>query len=301
MEWLLFFNNENTANTIKTLLDSLGATSVVFPAECDNVARASYFFKSANAVVIEKGFFASTPGLTSFLAGFVAGKDVSAIIIDSKKEGEFYSLLKECKKKDSLIELSGDFSKKFSIIAKDLTGLFEKNTAYCALLSSGKPFTADCFCSYIKKEDLDTCTLYTKAGFDVNTKTSLGTPPLCEAVRAESKKMVDFLLECGADINALSQDRGFSPVMDAVWKKNEALVKKFLSLGARLDFIGKDGIPILVLAVGTGNVPICKMLYKGGADINATDAMGMSALGYAKLFHNQEILDVFDQDKESTK
>lgn len=295
MDWLLFFNSEDCANKIRMSLKKQDVHFVDYDAKIDNVSTAKFFLNNVTGIVIEKDFFAATPGMTSFIAGYIIGKNINIVAVDSKKEGELYSLLKECSPKNAICDMTRkNLSKEFDALLAKLQEEDKKNLAYSQLFEEGRPFCADCFAHYIRKEDIDVCNLYIQAGFDLDEKTSLGVPLLCEAVRTENMKMVDILIACGADINALSGDRGFSPIMDAVWKKNTQLVKKFVDLGARLDFIGKDGMPILVLAVGTGNVEVCKILAEHGADFNIVDAMGMSALSYAKLFHQDEIVKIFE-------
>ena len=98
----------------------------------------------------------------------------------------------------------------------------------------------------------------------------------------------------GADINAVSKDRGYSAVMDAVWKSNTEIVEFLVERGANLSYISRDGQPVLVLAVGTGNEKVCRILTEYGADPFMCDAMGMSALSYAKLFKKESLVPIFE-------
>ena len=107
--------------------------------------------------------------------------------------------------------------------------------------------------------------------------------------------MVDWILNQNVDINAVSNDRGYSAVMDAVWKTNFELTKILIERGANLNFIGTDGQSVLVLAVGTGKFEICQLLAESGADPDIKDQMGMSAYEYAKLFDKKDILEVLQK------
>lgn len=127
---------------------------------------------------------------------------------------------------------------------------------------------------------------------------SAGTPMLCIAARSGRLAMIKWLMERGADINIVSKDRGYTPLMDAVWKNDYNMAEFLVTAGADMNVIGKDGQPLMVLAVGISNLKICKLLLKSGADISLTDHMGMSALGYAKLFKKQAIVDLFDAAKK---
>ncbi len=163
------------------------------------------------------------------------------------------------------------------------------------LLEQGIPFNPDSFAFHVASGDEKECTLFLDAGIDVNSRDAAGTPMLCTAVRYNRKNLVQTFLKQGADVNAVSKDRGYSPVMDAVWKSNADIVRLLLSKGADIGGVSRDGQPVLVLAVGTGNEEICRMLVEHGADPDACDSMGMSANAYAKLFKKDALVALFAQ------
>ncbi len=169
------------------------------------------------------------------------------------------------------------------------------------LLTKGIPFTADSFANYVAKDNLEICNQFYAAGINPNAYTSDGVPFLCIAVRNDCEEMVNWLLDRGADLNMISKDRGYSPVMDAVWRKNYSLTKLFVEKGANLNLISSDGQPILVLAVGNGNAKIVELLLEHGADADLCDSMGMSARAYAFLFKKTEIIEVFKKFPDKTK
>lgn len=171
----------------------------------------------------------------------------------------------------------------------------KRRTAYLELFNMGLPFTPDSFAAAISKEKTEICDLYFNAGMDINSVDSEGTPLLSVAVRNDCEEMVKWFLNKGADINVVSVDRGYTPVMDAVWRKNLGLTKLLIEKGAKLDTISKEGQSILVLAVGNGNAEICEELLKNGADSETKDMMGMSARGYANLFKKAAIVEVFEK------
>ena len=71
----------------------------------------------------------------------------------------------------------------------------------------------------------------------VNVRDAAGTPMLCIAARSGRKDMIEWLVDRGAEIDAISQDRGYSAVMDAVWKSSLDIVDKLIKLGANLNFV----------------------------------------------------------------
>ena len=75
---------------------------------------------------------------------------------------------------------------------------------------------------------------------------------------------------------------------------NTEIVERLVKEGADLTKISRDGQPILVLAVGTNNETVCKVLAENGADPRICDAMGISALSYAKLFKKDNLVKIFE-------
>ena len=137
--------------------------------------------------------------------------------------------------------------------------------------------------------------MFLEAGMDVNSRDSNGTPMICIAARSDKVERIKWLLDNGADINAVSKDRGYSATMDAVWKNNEDAVKALVTRGANLNFISRDGQSVLVLAVGTGNAKVVEILAKYGADPDIKDQMGMSARQYAVLFKKPAMVESFEK------
>ena len=159
----------------------------------------------------------------------------------------------------------------------------------------GIPFTPDCFSSYIAKDDEEIVNLFYDAGMSVNVRDAAGTPMLCIAARSGRKNMIEWLVERGAEINAISKDRGYSPVMDAVWKSSLDIVDLLIKLGADLNIVSNDGQTALIVATGASNPRICELLVKNGADPNFKDKMGMSSLEYARLFKKQILVPIYEE------
>lgn len=162
------------------------------------------------------------------------------------------------------------------------------------LLDRNIPCSTDVLAQSVIDENLEICELLVNAGVSVDSVDRDGTPMLCIAARNGNMTMLKWLVGKNANINAISEDRGYTPLMDAVWKNKQELVEYLVSIGADLSPISKDGQPIAVLASGVGNTDICKLLAEKGADSNIKDAMGMSAFDYATLFQNKRLLDVYN-------
>ena len=183
----------------------------------------------------------------------------------------------------------------FSFLKKQYRQINLKNDKRMArkeLMTRGIPCTADCFGQYLAKNKTEICNLFLEADIDPNSCDDFGTPLLNIAVRNDNEDFVKKLLDAGAQINAVSEDRGYTPVMDAVWRGNFEITKLLIEKGADLNTISKEGQSNLVLAVGADRVKICEILAKNGADPDIKDQMGMSAYGYATLFKKTEIVEI---------
>jgi len=129
----------------------------------------------------------------------------------------------------------------------------------------------------------------------VDSRDRDGTPMLNIAARNDRLDFVQWLVEQGADINAVSEDRGYTAIMDAVWRGNIEITEYLIKKGSDLNTINKEGQSMLVLAVGANRTQICKILAENGANPDIPDAMGMSAYGYAKLFKKVDIVSILEK------
>lgn len=166
------------------------------------------------------------------------------------------------------------------------------------LFSLGVPLTPDAFSQYISRENFKICNLFHQAGMSVNATDAAGIPMLCLAVRSGRILMVEWLIQQGADVNCVSADRGYTPLMDAIWKNDYTLIQFFIKHGSNLNTISKDGQSVSVLAIGVGNIKVCKLLAESGADLLLKDHMGMSAIDYARIFKKQLILEIFEKEAQ---
>ncbi len=228
---------------------------------------------------------------TLFLLGFLQGRHITSFI---QGTANCYSNLVSSDSInyfESLDKLLGMVDVEFN----NFEVLERRRIAYTSLFKAGIPFTTDCFASHIANDDAKECDLFLEAGMDVNSRDSNGTPMICIAARSDKVDRIKWLLDNGADINAVSKDRGYSATMDAVWKNNEDAVKALVTRGANLNFISRDGQSVLVLAVGTGNAKVVEILAKYGADPDIKDQMGMSARQYAVLFKKPAMVESFEK------
>ena len=270
------------------LVKSVVLTEV--PSE-DHVKELLGELSGCSGCVFLAGESLGTSFASTFVMGVLAGRAVSAYIQGEESSFSRFSLFIPQVK--SYLRFFGTQQQLLSYLGDNKAAIEDegrKRACFEQLFKAGISFTADSFEFYLEREKFEICNLILNAGLDVNARTMQGVPLLCVAVRNDNHEMIETLLALGANVNAVSSDRGYSAVMDAVWRKDYEVTKLLLERGADLSIMSSDGQPILVLAVGNGNAKIVGLLLDAGADPDVKDSMGMSAREYASLFKNEELV-----------
>ncbi len=227
----------------------------------------------------------------SFAWGLLLGKNIFLCSLKSE--------FTQSAKKSGLLKDFDDFEKLKSFLEENIKSLEEedkKKAAWKKLFDTGNPFTGDSLSIHVKKDNRELVQTYMDAGMSLDERTSEGVPMLNVAIRAEQVDEVKWMMERKVDLNAVSKDRGYSPLMDCVWKKNLELTKILVEKGVNLDFVSSDNQSALTLAVGEGNADMVKVLSDAGASPDKFDALGMSAWTYAKLFKRQDLLSIMEKN-----
>ena len=100
---------------------------------------------------------------------------------------------------------------------------------------------------------------------------------LANAVVDKDLNTLDSLLQTGIDINITEEDRGATVLLIASsFKDYEDIVSHLISMGADVNFRGKDGRTPLIWAAGN-SLETTKILLENGADVNANGNDGMTA------------------------
>lgn len=126
-------------------------------------------------------------------------------------------------------------------------------------------------------------------GAEVNVKDELkgiplipagagGSTPLIEAAKLRDGIAMKYLLDAGAKIDT-KDDSGADALAAAVVHGNVKNVETLLARGAKVDSrVTSNRIPVLFFAAWRQDPVLAKMLIDAGADPNATDASGSTAL-----------------------
>lgn len=296
MKWLILTDNNDleikcnnflTDSNKKDKIISASLTLESLKANKKNLSDLAACILFAND---DEGISASLGAGLSTVFGFCAAAGVPVItniklIYQDALFGKDISIA--CKNAEDLFN---NLTKKYNKIADDASMRLAKKK----LLDRGIPYTADCFGTYIAKNKPEVVHEFLAAGMSINSRDDTGTPMLNIACRNDNFEFVQMIFELGAELNAVSEDRGYTAVMDAVWRGNEKITKYLISKGADLNTINKEGQNNLILAVGANRESLVKLLAENGADPDVKDMMGMSAYNYAVLFKKQRLIDILE-------
>lgn len=303
MNWLIFTGKEDKKETeaLAAFLKSKKIPYSIIEANAEYFSHAhkankddtkklyAQLYKTTHCICTGMDDISPSP-LFLYVAGLFSGKQLPVFLVPSK--GNLPERIA-----DSLGKTFADVPALLKSLKKNFPEYIKQevqNSIKKKLFNLGVPLTPDSFSNYIARGDLDISKLFVKAGMDASICDSAGTPMLCIATRSNKLPLVSWLIKIGANINAASEDRGYTALMDAVWKNNYEIADLLVKAGADINTIAKDGQPLMVIAAGICNIKICKLLFENGGDIDLKDRMGMSALDYAKLFKKQVLIDLFE-------
>ena len=119
--------------------------------------------------------------------------------------------------------------------------------------------------------------LLLNAGADVNAEDTEGATVLVTAIRRGDGVLVQELLQRGAAVN---DQRGERALEEAAYSNKADIVRLLLEKGANAKGFGRQTyhMTILMRAAQYGYVKVVESLLAFGADVNATDDMGETAL-----------------------
>ena len=130
-------------------------------------------------------------------------------------------------------------------------------------------------------------------GADANARDKQDMTVLMRAVmKKSSKEMVIMLLDDGADANARDK-QGMTALMFAVENNSPEVVQVLLDAGADVNAKDQQKRTVLIRAVKKKSSPeMVKMLLSAGADVNAQDEKKRTVLMYAARYSDLKVMKI---------
>jgi ankyrin repeat protein len=123
----------------------------------------------------------------------------------------------------------------------------------------------------------------------VNAAGRMGSP-LHYALFGGHVNVVRHLLAGGADVNAVHEATGFTPLHASVYSDNPVLTQELISQGAEINSRGRRGYAPLDLAIVFGKTEVAGLFIEYGADIEAENGQGRRPLTHASWLGREEVV-----------
>lgn len=232
-----------------------------------------------------------------FYSGFAIGRSLPVLLLTNSMNIKLPNILNHFVVNLGITSFESYFIKEKARFEAEVA----KNLARQTLLDKGYAVFDSNFVLAVQNNELEIVKLFLQAGFHPNVCDTLGTPVLSIAVRDSLHDMAKLLISADANVNQVSTDRKYSPLMDAVQIGDLTNTKLLLQHAANPDLQSEDGQTALILAVGRQDKQLVALLMKYGADPEIKDKLGMSAIKYAEVFGKQDILKVLKRENEEAK
>ena len=124
----------------------------------------------------------------------------------------------------------------------------------------------------------------------IDSKNGSESEALRIAIRSDNKEIAQLLITAGAPVNP-SITALWSPLADAAFAKHFDMMKLLLQSGAKVDAPDHRGMPLLV-STGFFDPTVTTILLEAGADTNAADREGETALMKASGYGVKETVKI---------
>jgi ankyrin repeat protein len=130
-----------------------------------------------------------------------------------------------------------------------------------------------------------------KEKVDVDAAQGDGTTALHWAAFRDDLEMVKWLLAAGANVKATTREGAITPLFMACTNGNAATIEAMLKAGADANAVNGNGTTALMTAAASGSVDAVKLLLNRGADAKAKEHVhGQTALMFAAALNRHEVV-----------
>jgi quinoprotein dehydrogenase-associated probable ABC transporter substrate-binding protein len=150
------------------------------------------------------------------------------------------------------------------------------------------------------RDDVPSIEVLLAHGADVEAKGPGGFGPLALSIEERKYQAAKALIDAGAKVNVAAGDQRLTPLMIAAAESRPAegsifvpsstrpidIAKALIKSGADVNAKDKDGMTALMIAASHNNAPMVGLLLQSGANPAAKNAKGQTALDIAKLNGN---------------
>ena len=142
----------------------------------------------------------------------------------------------------------------------------------------------------VKNGNLDIVKLLLSHNANLDIATIEGQTPLMVAGRAQNYDVVKLLLAKKADVNLRDYLFHNTALIFAVIYNDQTLMKMLIAAKADLEVKANNDLTAFMIACETSNLDAMAILHKSGANINARDSEGKTALYHAKVTKNNAVI-----------
>jgi uncharacterized protein len=127
----------------------------------------------------------------------------------------------------------------------------------------------------------------------INSYSPDGFTALALAAYLGQKESVEYLVEKGADLNALARNEtGYTALTGAVSQNHNEIAKILVKKGAKVNHGYEGGFTPLMHAAYAGNLELVSFLLQNGADPKAKNGEGKTPLTFALEKNNGQIIEL---------
>ncbi len=198
--------------------------------------------------------------------------------------------------------LSESEQRLLSAIEKDDAAAAEKALAEGANANGLDRFKRPIIATAARRGALDALKLLLRSGAEADAEDPIGYTALMEAARDKQLACVRFLLDHGAAVNHLSNERGLklTALHLAAIGGSVEVVEALVSHGAKLNVKGTIGTTPLLWGLFEGSIAAAIRLVELGADPTLGTKTGYNAINFAADSHEEELAAAIAAYSETT-